>query len=200
MVVFLSLAAANTSLALTNMSTPQVFTREDRLRAIQAAGFPESEWERAVAISLAESWQGQQINNSPPWEYSVGPWQINLLAHPHVHESQAQELTFSTQYAYSLWQERGWQPWGAFTDSRYLDFLNSPSVLDTGGNTLDAGVTATPSKVAGETAGLIRFEFPQWQVDLGLIRGNIDSSPLFKVAITIGALFLIFKGVERATA
>jgi len=190
---------------------PQVYTREQRINAMRAAGWPDEVIPIGVAVSLAESWNGTGINNNPPTEYSVGPWQINLLAHPNVSESQAQDLNYSSQYALQLWQRQGFQPWGAYTNGSYLKYLEPTMVETPSGSTATSpaavkppvgssggGSPALPNTQTTTTAGVsapsaFGFTFPT--VDLGPIK--LDTSGAFKVALSIGALFLVFKGLSH---
>jgi hypothetical protein len=98
------------------------------LDAMRGAGFPESELARAYAIGLGESgWSSGAVNDGSRTatdEYSVGPWQINLKAHPGVSEACARDLECSTQVAFGLFQKQGWQPWGAYTNGSYRQYMS----------------------------------------------------------------------------
>lgn len=185
----------------------QVYTREQRIAAMQAAGWPAEAIPIGVAVSLAESWSGNGINNNPPIEYSVGPWQINLLAHPDVSETQAQDLNWSTAYALKLYQAHGFQPWGAFTNGSYLKYFDGSSSVSGPAPVLSAGDAPSSGGSGTNNAAVLpksdttnaveksvtNFDFPK--IDLGPIKG-VDTSPLFKLAISIGALFLLFLGIK----
>lgn len=88
----------------------------DLVAAAIRAGFPPDAAQTAGHIAQAESGgRTEATNNNPPVEYSVGPWQINLLAHPNVTEECARDLDCAARYAYSLWQNQGFQPWSVYT-------------------------------------------------------------------------------------
>jgi hypothetical protein len=64
-------------------------------------------------------------------EWSLGLWQINNCAKWQgdacVSTLYDQTLLFdptsNAQVAYSIWQKRGWSPWGAYTSGSYRKFL-----------------------------------------------------------------------------
>lgn len=121
-----------------------VHSRSELAAAILEAGFPPSEIERALAIIAAESGGDPgATNDTPGQEYSVGPWQINLMAHPQVGEACARDLECSTRYAYSLFSTQGWQPWGAYTSGAYKEHLTgggkNMATNFTGGSTVPPG-------------------------------------------------------------
>jgi hypothetical protein len=89
-------------------------------------GFPDPNV--AAAIALAESaGDPQSINNCPPREYSVGLWQINILAQPHLTKEDMFDPEKNAKEAYRLFKARGYKPWGAYThppeNPRYKKYL-----------------------------------------------------------------------------
>lgn len=80
--------------------------------------------EIAFAVCSAES-QGQETavnwkDNHKVCMGSAGLFQIGCVNAP-IEEMQIAENNI--EKAYQLYGERGWQPWGAYTDGRYLNYL-----------------------------------------------------------------------------
>lgn len=78
----------------------------------------------ARAVLLAES-EGNSNAFNPEWhatcQGSIGLFQIACL-----HESDPQVLfdpEYNVRRAYEIWSRQGWQPWGAYTDNRYFQYL-----------------------------------------------------------------------------
>lgn len=113
---------------------------------MRGAGFPESELARGYAIGMGESgWRSGALNDGTATataEYSVGPWQINLKAHPNVSEACARDLECSTQVAFGLFEKQGWQPWGAYTNGSYRAYM-----------TLDPGIAGGALGALGAAVG-----------------------------------------------
>jgi hypothetical protein len=83
--------------------------------------FDQGQWENAAKITSCEApnhsaatddTRGQPTAPGVTQEYSVGSWQINLLAHPGVSEEQARNDWWATQYARALYDLNGdWSSW-----------------------------------------------------------------------------------------
>ena len=78
----------------------------------------------AKAVMMAESGGDPEAYN-PEWhrdcQGSYGAFQIAC-----VHEENPEklyDLEYNVERAYEIWEEKGWGPWGAFTDKRYMDYL-----------------------------------------------------------------------------
>lgn len=102
------------------------WTKAQLMDLAQRAGFPDPNI--AAAIALAESaGDPEAINNCPPREYSVGLWQINLLAQPHLTKEEMFDPEKNAKEAYRLFKARGYKPWGAYThppeNPRYKKYL-----------------------------------------------------------------------------
>jgi Lysozyme like domain len=158
------------------------YSREERLAAIKAAGFPDPL--TALAVSLAEFGDNRDINTQSQSdslyangarEQSFGPWQIHLPAHQDVSQSCAMDLTCSTQAAYAI--SKGgtdFGPWSAFTSGSYARFLPELN------NILPAtGSSPTPSGTSASPAGGSCADVP----------GSIVTS----VKISMGALLKVGK-------
>lgn len=83
----------------------------------------------ASAIAMAESsGDSNAINpgSSTDTEYSVGLWQINLLAHPQYTVAQMQDATQNAK-AMSVISNGGtsWGAWGTYTSGIYRKFMSS---------------------------------------------------------------------------
>ncbi len=110
------------------------FSREQIASALIRAGLPPDQVDTGIGIVFAESGaRSEAVNDTPGVEYSVGPWQINLLAHPGVTSECASDLGCSTNYAVSLWQQQGWSPWTTYLTGAYKKFLGGSDVGPIGG-------------------------------------------------------------------
>lgn len=164
------------------MAVAATYTRDEIASAMRGAGFPDPEVRTGIGIVLAESLgRAEATNDTPGREYSVGPWQINLLAHPDVSESCARDLVCSTQVAFRLWRDQGWGPWGAFTSGSYRRFVEGPA------------------QAAAEAAGAVPVAVQRGVADfladrLGITRDSIVSAAL-SVSATALALVLIVFGI-----
>jgi hypothetical protein len=167
-----------------------------------------------LAISLGEL--GEQSDTEKVFGdngESVGVWQIHLPAHPDVTASCAADLDCSTRAAYRISNGgTNWNPWGAFTGGGYLShqgYANkvvralfgesspngtpSPAPTTVPTTTVDANpVIATQAPT--DTSPVTGFQFPQLDIAPGI---KLSSEPLFKVALTLIALGLIFFGILK---
>jgi hypothetical protein len=90
------------------------------------AGFPESAIQTGLAVSYGESgWSSGNCNLADANGGSYGLWQINGI---HFYaggtsKACAFDPQCATNYAYGLWKSQGWNPWGAYTDGRYLQYM-----------------------------------------------------------------------------
>ena len=119
----------------------------DQLRDLAArAGFPDPAL--AAAVAMGESYGHSDASNlvtpsqararsladpshpvGPEW--SLGIWQINncaqwdgdTCASSRYSEASLLDPAFNAQVAYGLWQQRGWGPWGAYTNGSYRQYL-----------------------------------------------------------------------------
>ncbi len=119
----------------------------DQLRDLAASvGFPDPAM--AAAVAMGESYGHSDAENfvtpsqaaartaadpqhpvGPEW--SLGIWQINNCAQwqgdtctmARYAASSLLDPTFNAQVAYALWQQRGWAPWGAYTNGSYRQYL-----------------------------------------------------------------------------
>ena len=85
-----------------------------------AAGWPNSEIPRAVAVCLAES-NGETEAVSTTGDF--GLWQINQAAHPTM--SNLRDPTTNAQDAVQIWKDAGnsWSPWTTFKNGTYLIYM-----------------------------------------------------------------------------
>lgn len=120
----------------------------------------------ASAIAMAESGGNSNAINpggGSDYEYSVGLWQINLLAHPQYTVMQMQDATQNAK-AMSVISNGGtsWGAWGTYTSGLYRKYMNS-------------AITATPvtpssySSLSGSSTGLLDLQ-------TGLT-GNVPTNP-----------------------
>lgn len=109
----------------------------------------------ASAIAMAESSGNSNAINpgsSSDYEYSVGLWQINLLAHPQYTVMQMQDATQNAK-AMSVISNGGtsWGAWGTYTSGAYRRYMNST-------------ITSTPvtpssySSLGSPTTGLLDLQ------------------------------------------
>ena len=117
----------------------------------------------AAAVALAESGgDPAQVNNTayptrPGYhkpgpgaqpEYSVGLWQINMLAHTAYSEAALLTPTGNAKAAIAISGDgKDWNPWSTYTDGAYLKFLPGAETagggVPPGGTAADAGVAPT---------------------------------------------------------
>lgn len=101
-------------------------TRDEVAQYMRNAGFPESAIQTGLAVAYGESgWQSGNCNLADANGGSYGLWQINGVHFYSGGTSKACAFDpqCATNYAYSLWKGQGWNPWGAYTDGRYLQFM-----------------------------------------------------------------------------
>ena len=81
--------------------------------ALRRAGWPEWAIPIMVAISRAETGGTCSPNATAatPQEYSVGPFQINLKAHPWVDEACARDPFCAAQAALRIYKSQGFDAW-----------------------------------------------------------------------------------------
>lgn len=66
----------------------------------------------AYRIAVCESSRNvYALNNTPGREYSVGLFQINLRAHPHLQEQSLYNPVENVRQAYNIYQNAGWRAW-----------------------------------------------------------------------------------------
>lgn len=110
-------------------------------RALEAANWPRFLVPIMVAISKAESGCDPNATNATIREYSVGPFQINLKAHPDVTESCARDAWCAAKAAFSIYQSSGLKAWTTFRTGAYRRFL--PSGTPVPGTAIPSG-TGSP--------------------------------------------------------
>lgn len=77
-----------------------------------------------AAIAMGESGGDDQATANTSREFSVGVYQINLMAHPEVKEADARDLNASSVIAYRLSnQGTNFLPWTIYKNGSYLHFL-----------------------------------------------------------------------------
>jgi len=165
------------------------------------AGGPPSEARVAAAIAEAES-SGSltAIHNtaypdkpgySPPApgnqpEYSVGPWQVNELAHPSYSTGTLETALGAARAAVAI-SNRGtdFHPWSTYTSGAYLGYLSggsSPAPGSTGATSAASGTSGSASDSSSGGGGL----------DLGAILKEL----LLRAGELILGLFLIYLGLK----
>jgi hypothetical protein len=78
------------------------------------------------AIGMAESsGRTNALNNRPGREYSVGLWQINLLAHREYTRPQMEDPLQNARAALAIYRREGLRAWGSYTDGRYRQYLTT---------------------------------------------------------------------------
>lgn len=96
--------------------------------ALAQSSFPT--WLRPImaAIARAESGCRAEATAQTPQEYSVGPYQINLRAHPWVDEACARDPLCATEAAYRIWTSQGLGAWTTWRTGAWRRF----AALDVG--------------------------------------------------------------------
>ena len=106
-----------------------VYSQSQLYSLAVSVGLPSSNALIASAIAMAESSGDSNAINpggNGDIEYSVGLWQINLLAHPQYTVSQMQDPTQNAK-AMSVISNGGtsWGAWGTYTSGLYRKYMNS---------------------------------------------------------------------------
>ena len=129
---------------------------------VAAGGSPDAD-AVAAAVALAESGgDPTRIDNTayparPGYhkpaagaqpEYSVGIWQVNMLAHPSYTEAALLTPTGNAKAAIAIsGNGKDWQPWSTYTSGAYLKFLPGAETAaggaSPGGSAADAGIAPT---------------------------------------------------------
>jgi hypothetical protein len=82
-----------------------------------------------LAIAAAESRCDPAATLQTPQEYSVGPFQINLQAHPWVSEACARDPICAARAAWRIWSSSGFGAWTTWRTGAWQQFA-SPDVFD----------------------------------------------------------------------
>lgn len=167
----------------------QQLTSADVAQYMRNAGFPESAIQTGLAVSYGESgWESGNCNLADANGGSYGLWQINGIhfLSGGVTKACAFDPQCATNYAYQLWKGQGWNPWGAYTDGRYLQFMNNPVPAGSAQPT-----TGTPLSTDPMSPGAI------WNTLQGLFSGSSDfyqwlSNPvrIIKMIVGVGLVFI----------
>lgn len=91
--------------------------------ALRNSGMEERMIPVMVAISMAESGCRRDATYQTERERSVGPLQINLMAHRGVKESCARQYHCSARVALRLMARQGLHAWSAYGNGRYRAYL-----------------------------------------------------------------------------
>lgn len=91
--------------------------------ALRAAGFSPANVDVMTAIGKAESGLRSEATANTSKEYSVGPFQINLKAHPYVPEAEARDPVTAAKWAYKISGGSNFRPWTTYTSGKYRKFL-----------------------------------------------------------------------------
>jgi hypothetical protein len=103
-----------------------IYSIQQLQQILHPAGWPEDKIPIMSAIGMAES-SGRinALNNRPGREYSVGIWQINLLAHPQYSRPQMENPLRNARAAFAIYRREGLRAWASYTDGRYRQYLTS---------------------------------------------------------------------------
>lgn len=121
--------------------------RDEALRTILAIGFDEcralgaeddaSELVNDTRAFTVRDTDGRWLNPSTGEsialgfgpEYSVGQWQINILAHPELSEDDCRDYMRAANIAYLLYRERGdFTAWSTFLDGSYVEYYSRADI------------------------------------------------------------------------
>ena len=116
-----------------------IYTISQLQQILWQAGWPEDLIPIMSSIGMAESsGRSNALNNRPGREYSVGLWQINLLAHPQYSRPQMEDPLQNARAALAIYRSQGLRAWGSYTDGRYRQYLTpATSAAATVGNVTD---------------------------------------------------------------
>ena len=89
--------------------------------------WPSSEQATASAVCIAESGGNPSAacySCAGVPETSLGPFQVNILAHPqYASWDLLGDPNADAQAAYQIWQSSGWGAWSTYTDGAYKQYL-----------------------------------------------------------------------------
>jgi Lysozyme like domain len=102
------------------------------------AGFGGPDLETAIAVSLAESWEGDpnaigdKIIQTAEYGPSVGLWQIRSINPGHGGWFDKQHRVYQDNFdpqtnannAYAIWDRYGWDQWSTYTHGDYKKYLD----------------------------------------------------------------------------
>jgi hypothetical protein len=116
-----------------------IYTIQQLQQILRQAGWSENLIPIMSAIGMAESsGRSNALNNRAGSEYSVGIWQINLLAHREYSRPQMEDALQNARAALAIYRREGLRAWGSYTDGRYRQYLSSAnSAAATVGNVGD---------------------------------------------------------------
>jgi hypothetical protein len=101
-----------------------VLNQSQLQQILRQAGWPADVIPLMSAIGMAESsGRTTAVNNRPGREYSVGLWQINLLAHREYTAAQMQDPLQNARAALAIYRREGVTAWGSYTNGRYRSYL-----------------------------------------------------------------------------
>jgi hypothetical protein len=110
-----------------------VLTQTQLQQILRQAGWSEDLIPLMAAIGMAESsGQTNALNNRPGREYSVGLWQINLIAHREYTQSQMEDPVQNARAALAIYRREGLRAWGSYTDGRHRQYLNAAPTAPNG--------------------------------------------------------------------
>lgn len=98
--------------------------------------FPQEEWVTAIAVCLAESSGyteslGDLLLVDAVYGPSVGLFQVRSFKNPGASGRDRTLLLdpdVNVKFAYELWKNKGWKPWGAYTSESYLKTLSKANI------------------------------------------------------------------------
>lgn len=154
------------------------------------AGFTPAQAVTATAVAMAESGGNPSaaaiVSNPKPGnlpETSYGLWQINTLGNPQYATADLTDPATNAAAAYAIFQSSGgnWNPWGAYTNGSYSQYLSTAQSLDASASTSDTLADLPADSV--DTTGL----------DLSSI-GGLDFTDPTTLAVTaaVGLAVLYF--------
>jgi hypothetical protein len=91
--------------------------------ALFAAGWSAGAVQIMVAIGAAESGCQQHVVHTGRGERSVGPLQINVLAHKWVTNACATSYYCSAKAAKRIWEKQGYRAWTVYLTGAYRQYL-----------------------------------------------------------------------------
>lgn len=111
-----------------------IYSQSQIYSLAMSVGVPSQNALIASAVAMAESGGNAQALNpgsSSDYEYSVGLWQINLLAHPQYTVTQMYDPTQNAK-AMSVISNGGtyWGAWGAYNNGSYRKYMNTTITAD----------------------------------------------------------------------
>lgn len=129
--------------------------------AVRAAGFPQAEWTRAVAVALAESaGKTDATNRNTNGSTDSGLFQINSIHAAILRTGNVMNPIDNAKMALRIWSDAGrkWTPWSAYNNGRFRMFLGRAALATGSPVTPNVGTSGLDVQSAGLLSPIVTFK------------------------------------------